>query len=155
MPRCMLQPSMLIQMFWNEKNNNVILLKCATANFLRTSRGIRTHTRISMWCVCVCAASHLVIFVPGQRLCGEHKPVLLRSPLHDPDVVDGQPAFPDHLGDAQTHHNDITAPKKNQKNATFASLWMLHTHSFMQQHRKKYTLTGSREATQGHSSRSF
>lgn len=61
----------------------------------------------------VCAASHLVVFVPGQGLCGEHKPVLLRSSLHDPDVVDGQPALPDHLRDAQTHHNDYIAAQKH------------------------------------------
>lgn len=46
--------------------------------------------------------SHLVILVPGQGLGGEHEPVLLGSSLHDADVVDGQPALPDHLGDAQT-----------------------------------------------------
>lgn len=43
------------------------------------------------------AASHLVVFVPGQRLGGEDEPVLLGPSLHDPDVVDGQPALPDHL----------------------------------------------------------
>lgn len=74
----------------------------------------------------VCAASHLVIFVPGQGLGGEHKPVLLGSSLHDPDVVDGQPALPDHLGDAQTHHRDsITAPKRHIRRPGYV------THSFI------------------------
>lgn len=59
---------------------------------------------------CILKASykaHLVILEPGQALCGQHEPVLLRSSLHDADVIDGQPALPDHLtikADAsQTH----------------------------------------------------
>lgn len=40
--------------------------------------------------------SHLLVFVPGQRLGGQDEPVLLGAPLHNADV-DGQPAFPDHL----------------------------------------------------------
>lgn len=40
--------------------------------------------------------SHLLVFVPGQRLGGQDEPVLLGASLHDADV-DGQPAFPDHL----------------------------------------------------------
>lgn len=30
--------------------------------------------------------SHLLIFVPGQGLCSQDKPVLLRPSLHDADV---------------------------------------------------------------------
>lgn len=41
-------------------------------------------------------SSHLLIFVPGQRLGGQDKPVLLGASLHDADV-DGEPAFADHL----------------------------------------------------------
>ena len=46
--------------------------------------------------------TRLVIFVPGQGLGGEDEPVLLGSSLHDADVVDGQPALPDHLTNTQT-----------------------------------------------------
>lgn len=41
--------------------------------------------------------THLLILVPGQRLGGQHKPVLLGAALHEADVVDGQPAPADHL----------------------------------------------------------
>lgn len=41
--------------------------------------------------------TYLVILVPGQILGGQHKPILLGAPLHDTDVVDGQPALPDDL----------------------------------------------------------
>lgn len=147
----------------------MIILNCATVNFLylgmkansncaRASlllkahiRGIRIHTSINIsftYVDRVCAASHLVVFVPGQRLGGEHKPVFLRSSLHDPDVVDGQPALPDHLRDAQTHHNDYMTAQKHH-------LFHCHTLVHLCNSTGKYTLTGSREATQGHSSRSF
>lgn len=96
------------------------------------------------------AASYLVVFVPGQRLCGEHKPVLLGSSLHDADVVDGQPALPDHLRDAQTHHNDSN--HRSKKHHVCQPVYV--THSFIYA-TGTYTLTGSREATQGQSSRSF
>jgi len=43
---------------------------------------------------CVC---YLVVFVPRQGLCGQDEPVLFGSTLHDADVVDGEPAFTDHL----------------------------------------------------------
>ena len=42
--------------------------------------------------------THLVIFVPGQILGGQHKPILLGAPLHDANIVDSQPALPDDLG---------------------------------------------------------
>lgn len=41
--------------------------------------------------------THLIILVPGQGLGREDEPVLFGSPLHDADVVDCQPALPDHL----------------------------------------------------------
>lgn len=43
-------------------------------------------------------ATHLLVLVPGQRLSRQHKPVLLGATLHQADVVDGQPAPADHLG---------------------------------------------------------
>lgn len=42
-------------------------------------------------------SAHLVVFEPGQALGGQHKPVLLRSALHDADVIDGQPALTNDL----------------------------------------------------------
>lgn len=45
------------------------------------------------------SATHLLVLVPGQRLSRQHKPVLLGATLHQADVVDGQPAPADHLGD--------------------------------------------------------
>lgn len=51
---------------------------------------IKVSLSASVW-------TRLVIFVPGQGLGGEDEPVLLGSSLHDADVVDGQPALPDHL----------------------------------------------------------
>ena len=53
--------------------------------------------------------THLIVLVPGQRLGGEDKPVLLGSSLHDADVVDGQPALPDHL------RNDRQKAKSDNK----------------------------------------
>jgi len=35
------------------------------------------------------AVTRLVIFKPGQTLCGEHEPVLLGSSFDQADVVDG------------------------------------------------------------------
>lgn len=43
------------------------------------------------------ALTHLIILVPGQILSSQHKPVLLGAPLHDTNVIDGQPALPDDL----------------------------------------------------------
>lgn len=39
---------------------------------------------------------HLLVFVPGERLSSQDKPVVLGSSLHDADV-DGEPASADHL----------------------------------------------------------
>lgn len=40
---------------------------------------------------------YLIVFVPGQSLCGQDEPVLFGSALHDADVVDGEPTFANHL----------------------------------------------------------
>lgn len=42
-------------------------------------------------------ATHLIILVPGEVLRCQDKPILLGATLHDPNVVDGEPALPDHL----------------------------------------------------------
>lgn len=39
---------------------------------------------------------YLLIFVPGERLSSQDKPVVLGSSLHDTDVY-GEPASADHL----------------------------------------------------------
>lgn len=39
---------------------------------------------------------YLLVFEPGQRLCGQDEPVVFGAPLHDADV-DGEPASTDHL----------------------------------------------------------
>lgn len=41
--------------------------------------------------------TYLLVFVPGQTLCCQDKPVLFGATFHDADVVDGQPAAADHL----------------------------------------------------------
>lgn len=102
--------------------------------------------------------SHLVVFVPGQRLCGEDKPVLLRSSLHDADVVDGQPALPDHLTEAHTRQNNYITGKKKpffKKSTPHLPARVCYTLIHIRNSTGKYTLTGSSGATQGHSSRSF
>lgn len=65
--------------------------------------------------MCVCAGfcarvCYLIIFVPGQRLSSQDEPVLFGSALHDADVVDGEPAFTDHLRTASVKHvtDDVT-----------------------------------------------
>ena len=40
--------------------------------------------------------TNLLVLVPGQRLRGQHEPVLFRPALHNTDV-DGQPTTSDHL----------------------------------------------------------
>lgn len=42
-------------------------------------------------------ATHLIILVPGEVLCCQDKPILLGATLHDPNVVDGEPALSDDL----------------------------------------------------------
>lgn len=42
-------------------------------------------------------ATHLIVLIPGEVLCCQDKPVLLGATLHDPNVVDGEPALPDDL----------------------------------------------------------
>lgn len=65
------------------------------------------HTQTPWPCDSVCTSdftwtlSHLIILVPGQTLGGEYKPVLLGASLHDADVINGQPALPDHLRNRQ------------------------------------------------------
>lgn len=49
------------------------------------------------------SVAHLVVFEPGQALGGQHKPVLLRSALHDADVIDGQPALTNDLTENTRH----------------------------------------------------
>ena len=71
----------------------------ATRNLIKSVQiqkcaGENNHHFTRVW-----TASHLIVFIPGQRFCGEDKPVLLGSSLHDADVVDGQPTFPYHLRD--------------------------------------------------------
>lgn len=61
---------------------------------------VSTNTQVCTRCILIQRPSlrtHLIVLVPGQRLGGEDKPVLLGSSLHDADVVNGQPALPDHL----------------------------------------------------------
>lgn len=41
--------------------------------------------------------THLIIFVPGQILSSQDKPVILRSSFHDANIIDGQPTLSDHL----------------------------------------------------------
>lgn len=33
--------------------------------------------------------THLIIFVPGQILSGQDKPIFLRSSFHDANIIDG------------------------------------------------------------------
>lgn len=100
--------------------------------------------------MCVWTASHLIIFVPGQGLGGEDKPVLLGSSLHDADVVDGQPALPDHLRHRQTHRQKANNNKKKNihqiKNLNFSHTFHkhricqpvhvthTHTHTYLHEH---------------------
>ncbi len=41
--------------------------------------------------------THLIIFVPGNILSSQDKPVFLRSSFHDANIIDGQPTLSDHL----------------------------------------------------------
>ena len=41
--------------------------------------------------------THLLILEPGETLRGEDEPVVPAPALHDPEVVDGHVALPDHL----------------------------------------------------------
>jgi hypothetical protein len=50
------------------------------------------HQSVNAECV-----SHLVVLKPGEALSRQDEPVLLGPALDDADVVDGQPAFTDHL----------------------------------------------------------
>lgn len=42
-------------------------------------------------------ATHLIILVPGEVLRCQDKPILLGATLHDPNVIDGEPALSDDL----------------------------------------------------------
>lgn len=42
-------------------------------------------------------ATHLIVLIPGEVLRCQDKPVLLGATLHDPNVVDGEPALSDDL----------------------------------------------------------
>ncbi len=94
-----------------------------------THKNVHTVPFLSFLYICVWTASHLIIFVPGQGLGGEDKPVLLGSSLHDADVVDGQPALPDHLRHRQTHRQKANNNKKNIhqiKNLNFSHTFHKH-----------------------------
>lgn len=78
----------------------LLLLQGATTSAMNT-----TIHNVS---VCVRACVHyLIIFVPGQGLSSQDEPVLFSSALHDADVVDGQPAFTDHLNTHTHMHTPI------------------------------------------------
>lgn len=74
--------------------------------------------QIDSWCILKASyKAHLVILEPGQALGGQHEPVLLRSSLHDADVIDGQPALTDHLmikPDASHHKHTLTSETQQE-----------------------------------------
>lgn len=56
-------------------------------------------------------SSHLIIFVPGQGLSSQDKPVLLGASLHDADI-EGEPAFPDHLQGEEEKNRGIPGGRR-------------------------------------------